>query len=57
VETAKFLVSLSSDVKRDFTAKIDEFASQKQHFHKIHPVLRRRRDEQDPDDDVFFYST
>lgn len=57
VETAKFLVSLSSDVKRDFTGKIDEFASQKQHFHKIHPVLRRRRDEQDPDDDVFFYST
>lgn len=57
VETAKFLVSLGSDVKRDFTAKIDEFASQKQHFQKIHPVLRRRRDEQDPDDDVFFYST
>lgn len=55
VETAKFLVPLTTDVKREFSNKIDEFAEQRQRLEKVRPVFRRRRDENDADDDVLFF--
>jgi Domain of unknown function (DUF4471) len=61
VETAKFLVPLSKQVQEEFNKKIDEYA-QKQQWKKATdkgrcpPVPRRRRDEKDLEDDVFFYT-
>lgn len=58
VETAKFLVTLSGDVKKAFSEKLDEF-SEKKSWRKLTeaPVFRRRRDERDLEDDVHFYTT
>lgn len=56
VETAKFLVSIKTDVKRDFVAKIEEYAGKK-NWRKLPepPVYRRHRDEDDKEDDVVFF--
>lgn len=57
VETAKYLVPLGTDVKREFAQKIEEFACQRQQMVKCQPVLRRHRDESDTEDDVLFFRT
>ena len=58
VETAKFLVNLNKDLKQEFVNKIDEYCQGSGLTRMVQPpVFRRRRDEQDTEDDVVFYTT
>lgn len=56
VETAKFLVPLNGAQKTEFNRKVDEYASGHGWSKAAEgPVFRRRRDENDPSDDVTFF--
>eukprot|EP01036_Dinobryon_divergens_P031277 gene31277-40647_t len=58
VETSKFLVPLSKNMRSGFNAKIEEYAL-KSGLNRLPqaPVRRRRRDENDLEDDVLFFAT
>lgn len=55
VENGKFLVSFSSKEREAFMKKEEEMATARGWSKIPPPVFRRRRDERDPLDDVFFF--
>ena len=57
VESSKFIVALGKKAKEEYNSKIVEYATSHQ-WTKVEPrTPRRRRDEKDPTDDVFFFRT